>query len=721
MTLPTRPPATRPAPLNVRQGQNRLTRTLSSFDNMSPLTPGTDDTPYIRFAIEQLTRDEELLGHGRHGSIIEESYVPRPTIPSQQSVRDSKSAPLQPPQPPRREPSQRERPTQKPGQNDVLLYVSPAEGQQWSDIGFVPTILRLPLLTTFMLLCLFMITGIIFSNVFALKNHGLYDYDGISTPRYFVFQYLPQLLGIILIIWLFAIEAAVYRVLPYFSMSIRCPHDRVLQDVPIHPANCVWPDLTFFRVGEPLMGVVFLIFWLTNFTIPLLSCLYQTQWILNDGPDRWRWTAVQGVGWTLVVLYLLLVVAVAYCAIRFRKRNSGLMWDPVSLADLIPLFQRSNMLNDFDHSEVAASVPAAVPPKFLRLGYWNTSQGHQIFHAVGEENASIGRLSWRKSSNNEKIDLYVDVEGQRDSRSSSFTRNIHSPYVRYRWVPWFLRDGAIIAWIVIAIILLVAFLVVSFVNHAVSRGFFPLLPSNTRAGGFSASNFLFSFLPSLLGTFLFLAWQPIDTYFCVIQPFANLASPSGACAKRSLLLAYHSQPPVYITIRALLNRDYKLAYISLITLFSATIPILAGGIFTAQLFPTSQQVRMVAAMPGYYALCFFMATYALSFLIIWPTRKRYLPHNINTIAGQLSFLYASPLLNEPGLRDVKSKRDLRERLSGVPSGFTGDGRPRDRNTTRTSRYAFGIYQGRDGKEHLGIDRLQRPGSGEMLVRSGMKR
>ena len=31
------------------------------------------------------------------------------------------------------------------------------------------------------------------------------------------------------------------------------------------------------------------------------------------------------------------------------------------------------------------------------------------------------------------------------------------------------------------------------------------------------------------------------------------------------------------------------------------------------------------------------------------------------------------------------------------------------------RYAFGIFVGRDGKEHLGIDRLQRPGSREMLV------
>jgi len=32
---------------------------------ISPPTPGVDDTPYIQFAIDQLTRDEEVAGHGR--------------------------------------------------------------------------------------------------------------------------------------------------------------------------------------------------------------------------------------------------------------------------------------------------------------------------------------------------------------------------------------------------------------------------------------------------------------------------------------------------------------------------------------------------------------------------------------------------------------------------------------------------------------------------------
>lgn len=41
---------------------------------LSPPTPGVDDTPYIHFAIDQLTRDEELLGPRQSEHISQNSY-----------------------------------------------------------------------------------------------------------------------------------------------------------------------------------------------------------------------------------------------------------------------------------------------------------------------------------------------------------------------------------------------------------------------------------------------------------------------------------------------------------------------------------------------------------------------------------------------------------------------------------------------------------------------
>ncbi len=446
--------------------------------------------------------------------------------------------------------------------------------------------------------------------------------------------------------------------------------------------------------------------------------MFQTELFEINSIQQWRWTSVQVVVWILVALYVLLIAAIVLIMLRFRKRQSALMWDPVSLADLIVLFQKSNIVSDLDGSEISASIRAHIPPRPLRLGYWTTSRTTETFHTVGEENAPVRRLSGEQNVANEKNMVGhdspdFDIEHQRYSHAESFNRNIHSPFFRYRWTPRFLRDSAVVAWIVAALTLYLAFLIVSFVNSAVERGFPPGgLRTVTNPHGFSPSNFLFSFIPCLLGTLLFLAWQPIDTYFRAIQPFANLSSsPAGASAAHSLLLSYPSRYPLQTSLLALQNHDYKVAWISLVSVLAATIPVLAGGIFTAQFFNQSQ-VRIAATMPAYYALCVFLGVYALSFLVVWPKRKRYLPHGISTLADYLSFLYGSPLLVDPLFAGVRSKDELEARLMGRGSATRkkgGKGQPRE------ERFVFGVYVGRDGREHLGIDRLQR---GEMAGRTG---
>jgi hypothetical protein len=214
-------------------------------------------------------------------------------------------------------------------------------------------------------------------------------------------------------------------------------------------------------------------------------------------------------------------------------------------------------------------------------------------------------------------------------------------------------------------------------------------------------------------------------YFRAVQPFCNLSQPGGADARHSLLLSYPAKTPVMVVTRAVINRDFKVAYISFISMLSMFIPVLAGGVFTAQYFQARDQVEMLASMPGYIGLSVLVSIYALSYLVVWPTRKRYLPHNINTIGGLLSWLYASPLLADGTLQNVRTKQDLVERLDGSPSPsrLTGDNLTgqnseavrRGRRKPHDTQYAYGIYVGRDGREHLGIDRLQRPGSREMLV------
>ncbi|KAK2829849.1 hypothetical protein FQN49_007200 [Arthroderma sp. PD_2] len=708
-------------PASTARGDNRV------LDNGTP-TPGTDDSPYIRFAIDQLTRDEELRGEGRHGSLATDYPVERivpdeglgyyTATPNKTTIVQKKNAPAGAGATAaatnnnynnhNNHHERNDSNTTEPESTDVLLAVEPpSDTHTHLPLTFIPLVLRPAFLAIIIVLCLAMLAALIFLNVWSQQHDGLSKYVYFGGSRYFIFEFLPQLLGMVIVLWLFVVQAAVYRIAPLSNISrAGARDDTALQRLPMLPRNFVLPDLSHFKYGEPLVGVCLFVIWAVNwFTVPLLSCLFQPRYYGTSQDGGFRWVTVQGVGWMLVVLYALLTCSLIAILARFGLGRSGLQWDPVSLADVIPLIQRSNVLHDFDQSEVTPNVGGHLPPRKLRLGYWKTSAKPDVFYALGEESAPLKRISsvdrlleksngaTAKATTDPAI---VDVERQELHSKDSFERSLHSPFFRYRWAPWFLKDTFVVAWIIIAFVLLIAFITVSFVNRPLEKGFLPLLPTLPSASGFSSSNFLFSFIPALLGNFLFLAWQPIDVYFRAAQAYADLSSPRGAFAEKSLLLSYNSCLPLETTFHALVAGHYKVAYISFIGTASLALPVLAGGVFMARFYADHDQVRISSYFPAYYTLIAFAIVYALSFLTIWPRRKRYLPHPLYTYADAISFLYQSPLLVDKVFREPRTKTDLITRTIVAPPG-----------ESHKALYAFGVYYGQDGKGHLGIDRLRR--------------
>ncbi|KAJ9257228.1 hypothetical protein DTO195F2_5570 [Paecilomyces variotii] len=683
----------------------KVSETCSSPDN-AIRPPGTQDIPYIRFAIEQLTRDEEVAGVGRQNSTVSTDYPGERFVGDGSYFSHTPEPSKEPPNPgPERPPSSQ---SERSDIGDLFVAAEQPDDNLYPSLDYVPVVLRPWALAAVILCCLLMITGVAFCNAWSQRHDGLWDYDGVGTARYFVFQFLPQLLAVLLIIWIFVIQAAVYRTIPFSMMATERQQDSVLQKLSILPRNFLLPDFSHFRNGELLIGVSQFIIWLTNFfAIPLQSCLFQTKHYTIGGRGVWRWVSVQPVGWTLVAVYALVTIALLLLMFRYCRSWTGLMWDPVSLADLIPLIQRSNILHDFERSETARAVRDVVTPRCLRLGYWRASDKTDVFYGIGEEHAPIRNPSLHDSnkSREKQPDLLPGLEEQGAVSNDSFQGNLHSPAVRYRWMVWFLKDSSLIAWTLIVFALFIAFVVVSFVNDAIPTGFVPRLPTLASGDGFSASNFLFSFIPAFIGTFLFLAWQPIDVYFRALQPILEMSSPEGATADNSLLLSYPSDLPLAVTLSALLARHWKVAWISFMSVASLAIPVLSGGIFIALWYPSQSKVRITACLPAFYALVAFCALYTVSFLVIWPGRKRYLPHDISSLADLLSFLYQSPLLSDKLLREPRTKTDLVTRLIISPPG----GR-------ELPRYGFGVYRGRsNSKEHLGIDRLHRPGRPDMLI------
>ncbi|KAI1936098.1 hypothetical protein LOZ57_006810 [Ophidiomyces ophidiicola] len=669
-------------------------------------TPGVDDTPYIRFAIDQLTRDEELHGRGRRGTVAStDDYPVERVMPDEalgyhnstsretdNQMEDEKEVPLMRPE-------------------EILIPADvPAEGYEYNRLNAVPRPLRLSLLSPLIILCLCMIAALVFCNTWPVKHDGLWDYSGFGDSRYFVFEFLPQLLAILIVIWIFVVQAAVYRAIPLSILARKTSRKRVLQGLPMVPQNFLLPDLSHFRHGEALIGICLVVFWLTNLMIvPLQSSLFQPKWYGSADSGAFQWNTVRPVAWLLVALYVILTAALITIMARFNLGISGLQWDPVSLADIIPLIQKSNVLHDFDQSEISREVEQHIPSRTVRLGYWRTSLNPNIFYALGEENAPVHRLAEWRDSYTEKNGVRdtiteEDVERQQLNAKNSFERSLHSPFVRFRWIPWFLKDTVVVVWTAVAVALLITFIIISFVNRPIYNGFLPLLPTLSTSSGFSPSNFLYSFIPALIGSLFFLAWQPFDVYFRTIQPFCSLSSPNGASADSSLLLAYNSCLPFEATFLALSNGHYKVAYVSFVSVMSLAIPVLAGGSFMARWYPSHGEIRMSTHLPAYYALMVFLTIYMLSFFALWPRRKRYLPHQPSTYADVISFLYQSPLLVDTTFCDSKTKADLNTRASNPPPGEGNQ-----------ALYAFGIYHGLDGKEHLGIDILRRAERGDMLV------
>lgn len=773
--------------------------------NMEPdsqaTTPGHDTTPYIRFAIDQLTRDEEVRGSRVYPEVrqYEEDYpverivsddglgymaqeqetqrrmsqhmspnshrhskrhsIPRKPVAVPQNVQFSSPAPpYESPARTRQQPQYYQHRTPAQAQTEPLLHDDPrlqypqasafsadkdvfvAHELEHQPLHFVPAILRPVWLGLFIFLCLLMLAGLIVSAVLSLRDggNGLWNYNSFGDGRYFVFEYLPTLLGMIIFLWLIQIQTALQRVIPFLSMASDSFHRRSeAVFLELHPMQFLLPRIEHFRAGHPAIGTCYIIFWLFAWTIPLLAASFNVRY--DPTNSVWRWVAVQGIIWTVVALYILLIIASIVVLITLRK-PTGLRWDPRSLADIIALLERSNVMAEYEGSETFAKGDwDRLRNRADRIGYWSTSNHtNNIFYGIGEENGETRRFSVEDGRIKEKVSDRAYPEQAHDDRPNDFhiRTDIRSPSVRLRFLPWYLKDGAVIAYIVIGVVLLIAFYAVSYVNSAVRLGFLPAVTARTNAAGFSTSNFLYSFVPAVIGHFLFLAILSVDYSRRTLQPYIALSSKGGATAESSLLLDYPCRLPLSVTLSALMNRHFATALLSFVSLASISIPIIAGGCFWTQYYNSDDVVRVAADLPGYYALCFFLALYIVGLFSLLPGRKRAkLPHRSNNLAEIISWVYQSPILGDRAFNRPQTKPELVTKLMGnayadrtfaqsVRSLVRGDsptdpalgekekrsvGVPQRDSMTDpgATRYGFGIYVGRDGLEHLGIDRVHR--------------
>jgi hypothetical protein len=822
--------ATEQKSLATEKRRSRDVKKDSMMDPLSPsTTPGVDETPYIRFAIDQLTRDEEVRGSRHYAGRAEEEDdiedFPVERVVSNQGLgytsrqkqRDmAQQKEMHAGRAPKHPLQIRPDSSSSIVQYDVFVpYDAAVASNAHPALNFLPGILRPIWMALFIFLCILMLIGLIFSAIWSRNHSGLWKYNKFGDNRYFVFEYLPTAFGMVILTWLFQIQIAVQRISPFIAMasySTRSRSEGAFLD--LYPTQFILPNLQHFRAGQPIIGACFSIFWLFLFTIPLLASSFNVRFYGAIGTGVWRWVAVEGVIWTVVVLYILLIIALIVLAVKLWRTPTGLKWDPRSLADIVALLERANIMNDYADTETFRNMTEfkqRLWNRSDRLGYWHTSRRPQdIFYGLGEEGGATRRYSIEQGRIREKpsvvshhssVSSIADLEAGPPPTAGDYSirADIRSNAVRRRHMPWFLSSSAILAWIIIAVILLIAFYVVAFVNQASTRGFLPQLAAATNSAGFSPANFLYSFIPCILGFAMYLLWLPLDFSHRRLAAFAAMSAPRGATAEKSLLLDYSYALPISVTASAIANGHWKVALLSALSTFNFAIPVLSGGIFWAQWYPGAQSVRIAAHPAGLYALCFFLAIYTVGFFALVPGRKTVaLPHDAKSLAEIISWLYMSPLLCDRAFSRCNTKAELVGRLIGTQhdesplrkkpsfwasvtnliSGGAGsrnasrndvvddfgegpstqDKRlstvPEDRPIRRGSpntlgenlrqeptlsaaekgeartrlallreevRYGFGVFIGRDGKEHLGVERVRRGERDMVLFEDGKRR
>jgi hypothetical protein len=616
----------------------------------------------------------------------------------------------------------------------MFIPVEPLlDSPRYPDLTFMPMRLRPFSMITIILLCLLMIVALMVCAIYSMNHAGLVVYAGsLYNAQYFLFQFLPQILASIILFYIESIMSAVSRMVPFTMMASDDTRRRSnALFVDLYPGSLFWPRFDYFPAGEKILGICSILLWPMIFTIPLQSSLFSV--ILVEG--NWRWTAVKGVVWTLVTIYLLAFFSLAGIAFYFFRKYTGLIWDPRSLADIIALLPRSNIFDEYQDTEVLPGkreLRQRLAMASERLGYWRTNDALQeIFYCIGEEGAPTrrykirdGKPEKRRYSNiyDEKSDLEAAASPHpllRDRLSTSTIEDYDNQEVRFRYLPWFLNDAFVLLWPIAAFFFVLALIIVSFLpSTALGKGFLPLVPAAPDSAGFSSANFLYSFVPSFIGLLVYYSLRYISLALCRLAPWAALSNPDGAIASESILLDYTASVPV---LNALSNNHYLVAYYAIITPLTILLPILAGGLFFPIEFLPSGTVYMLPNLPAFYILLVVLIldiigliSVAVSFLGKTGRRRYRLPHPVSCLAEIISFVYASQLVHDVAFRAVRSKADLSSRLVGR----------RERNNGpfggQEVRYGFGLFRGRDGRSHIGIERWKKEEWWKERMRSGRR-
>ena len=123
---------------------------------------------------------------------------------------------------------------------------------------------------------------------------------------------------------------------------------------------------------------------------------------IQSTPSNGGWDVVisHQIGYAPISLYAVLIFCILSMLIRLHNRETGLKWDPVSIADQLALVQGSNIWPMFANLEfchrgtfLEAFRERASHLSLLRLGYWKHRNDESIWHGLALVRGLAGMIN----------------------------------------------------------------------------------------------------------------------------------------------------------------------------------------------------------------------------------------------------------------------------------------------------------------------------------------
>jgi hypothetical protein len=208
----------------------------------------------------------------------------------------------------------------------------------------------------------------------------------------------------------------------------------------------------------------------------------------------------------------------------------------------------------------------------------------------------------------------------------------------YRFVYFNTERSVMLIWMSAALILFALLLAAAITD--MTSGIDVSLPHG-------AASFLFQFLPSFVVGLYTWFWEDVDTFCRATQPFIGMREPNPAA--ENILLKYTCLPPGIVTYTALVNKHWKVARVSAISLLQRLLPIIVAGMVTV--VDEDDFCTIYASFPLLVISLIYLGSYVflIPFEVTGDGLKRHLPRSYCAIADLISWCYASSMLRYDAL------------------------------------------------------------------------